>query len=261
MNFFKFQNLKKLLIPCLGVFALFACNEDDEEWDITELEVTTPNLDIPYTGGSHTFSFKTNNKWEISCTDEWVSFDKTSGTGDATITATFADNSTDYNRTSYIKLTSGEDPTSNNVVGVKNRTVSALQHSLYQDKVDEVNVQLENVYCSEDYISGDRYTSSHYQYSVRAEINITSKVLNINELIVEVGIGIYCTEYYRGEEKTIRYSRKLLAGNNTVEWEEGYYNGWSVTKIAIEPYMTYKLPDGNTLTKYYERVPVTITNI
>lgn len=259
MNLLQLRKWKELLFVCIGVLSFCACSED-EEWDITELEVTTSNLDIPYTGGSHTFSFKTNNKWTISCKDEWVSFDKTSGTGDATITATFENNPADYTRKSYIQLTSGEDPTSNNVVGVKNLTVSALQHSLYQDKLDAIKVEVKNVYCTKKsiYTSYDRQT--YYYYTVKAGIRIVSEDLNMDETIKEVGVTIYM-DGRRNEWSTHKINAtKSQTGDYMINLEDQYHSS-SYSKVEIIPYVKYILPNGNIQTNYYEKMLVTLTNI
>ena len=90
---------------CLGLPMFTSCEEDEKEWELTELELApTESFDIQYKGGSQSFSFKTNTNWKILSSGDWISFDKTSGTGDATVIATFAENSSNDNRKAVIRI-------------------------------------------------------------------------------------------------------------------------------------------------------------
>ncbi len=72
--------------------------DQEESFDVTQkgfFNVTELSESFESTGGSKTFTIKTDLPWEISADKTWISFDATSGTGDGsakTITATAAAN-------------------------------------------------------------------------------------------------------------------------------------------------------------------------
>ena len=133
----KFRNkVLAMSMICISMLLFISCAEDEKEWELTELELApTEDFDIPYKGGIQTFSFKTNNNWKVTSSGDWVTFDRTSGTGNATVIATFTENSSNDHRKAVISIISGEEPTPNNYVGVRTQIISTLQHSYYQEQI------------------------------------------------------------------------------------------------------------------------------
>lgn len=69
--------------------------DDEESFNISQtgsFSLTALSDPFESAGGDQTFSLKTDLSWEINADQTWLTFDKTSGTGDATITATAAAN-------------------------------------------------------------------------------------------------------------------------------------------------------------------------
>lgn len=262
---------------CLGLPMFTSCEENEvQEWELTELELTpTEDFDIPYKGGNQTFSFKTNNSWKVVSSGDWVTFDKASGTGDATITATFAENSTIDNRKAVIRVISGEEPTPNNYVGVVTQTISTLQHSNYQDRIDAISVKVKESICDSwtEYGNNNR----RYFYDVKASLEVNTNDKNTNELILKVGADLCYTEYYHGYYNDRSTAFTFDLGNDyDIEWTdgsgysnyvkvEGYRNLYQWKKFkdysnfSLKPFIIFKNPDGSQRAKvYYDEVPVKI---
>lgn len=51
-----------------------------------KINFDAPTVNFPYTAGTKSFSFLTDGKWTASSNSDWFTIDKTSGSGDATIT-------------------------------------------------------------------------------------------------------------------------------------------------------------------------------
>lgn len=270
MNKFK-QVILAMSMMSLGLPMFISCTEDEEEWDVTELELApTENFDIPYKGGNQTFSFKTNNSWKVVSSGDWVTFDKTSGTGDATITATFAENSTIDNRKAVIRVISGEEPTPNNYVGVVTQTISTLQHSHYQDRIDAISIKVKDAICE----SWTEYGNSNKQffYNVKASLEVESNDQNTSELILKVGADL-CYKlyeydswnnrgYYHDRSSFFAYD---FGKNYNIEWTDNGYTNYKgkiykdYSNFSLKPFAIFKNPDGSQRAKvYYDEVPVTI---
>ena len=69
--------------------------DDEESFNISQtgsFSLTALSDPFESAGGDQTFSLKTDLPWEVVADQTWLTFDQTSGTGDATITATAAAN-------------------------------------------------------------------------------------------------------------------------------------------------------------------------
>ena len=69
--------------------------DDEESFNISQtgsFSLTALSDPFESAGGDQTFSLKTDLPWEVVADQTWISFDQTSGIGDATITATAAAN-------------------------------------------------------------------------------------------------------------------------------------------------------------------------
>lgn len=268
----KFRNaILAMSMICLGLPMFTSCEEDEKEWELTELELApTESFDIQYKGGSQSFSFKTNTNWKILSSGDWISFDKTSGTGDATVIATFAENSSNDNRKAVIRIISGEEPTPNNYVGVKEEKISTLQHSYYQNRIDAISIRVKDAIC--DKRTEYSQYSKQFIYDVKASLEVETNDKNTSELILQIGAEL-CYKLYlydSWDNRGYYYDRSSIfkfefENNYNIEWtENGYTNDkgkiyCDYSSFSLKPFAIFKNPDGSQRAKvYYDEVPVTI---
>jgi hypothetical protein len=98
--------MKKLLFILAALFALIAVSCSKEEDALT---LTSTTFAISNSGATQALSFNANSNWSIKSDQDWVTFDKESGTsGDVVIEMTIAPNTTYEERTAKVTLQSGD---------------------------------------------------------------------------------------------------------------------------------------------------------
>lgn len=83
--------------------------DEEESFDVSQsasFSLTALSDPFESAGGAQTFNIKTDLPWEIVADQTWISFDQTSGTGDAVITATASANEGTL-RTATVTVTAG----------------------------------------------------------------------------------------------------------------------------------------------------------
>lgn len=87
----KFRLFFMLFICMLGMYSLSSCSED---WDEAQLAVDNTKLNVGAAGGALTISIRINTDWKVvTGNHSWLSFDRTSGSGDSELKITVEQNS------------------------------------------------------------------------------------------------------------------------------------------------------------------------
>lgn len=93
-------------------FAMVACgdNNDPEVSGSKSLEAITdlPNADVDANGRSFFLTIRTDGEWKIETSDNWCSFGRTSGKGDATVVGIIRENTTTNERAAKIVVVYGD---------------------------------------------------------------------------------------------------------------------------------------------------------
>lgn len=93
-------------------FAMVACgdNNDPEVSGSKSLEAITdlPNADVDANGRSFFLTIRTDGEWKIETSDNWCSFGRTSGKGDATVVGIIRENTTTNERAAKILVVYGD---------------------------------------------------------------------------------------------------------------------------------------------------------
>lgn len=146
-NYIKRKNLTHAALAALcalvaaGGFA--SCDEELEPWEIVSLEASCSQEELlPYDGGTFTVNIDANTDWTVTV-PEWMTADKTSGSGPDTISVTVGENEGDKARGGTIVIKAGASEPNGNIVGQTSKSVGVSQQAKYQDlKIDNVIVDL-----------------------------------------------------------------------------------------------------------------------
>ena len=99
---------------------------------VAKISVSPETLDdFSPEGGTATITLTSNTSWTITSDQEWLTFDKNSGEGDATVTLTTLENSSNEQRTANISISINGETTVNITVNQSKSTVSV--NSFYTD--------------------------------------------------------------------------------------------------------------------------------
>jgi len=121
MKFHKFTWFFCLL--CTAALS-FSC-DDENESEEPYLTVATAFVNVGSTEGSFDIEVKSNTAWTASSSDEWISISLAEGKGDATVTCTYAGNSTTEQRSAKISVTDKKGETSSYSITVLQKGVSS----------------------------------------------------------------------------------------------------------------------------------------
>lgn len=94
-----------LAVLAIGAFAYVSCAED---WEDTYLTVEQTSFSVSSNGETITVPIKTNSDWKIVSPASWLSFDKTSGTGDSELQITVSRNSSNK-RSAVVNICAGTE--------------------------------------------------------------------------------------------------------------------------------------------------------
>lgn len=120
-----------------------SCEEELDPWEIVELEADCSQEEaLPYDGGTFIVNVNANTAWTV-ITPEWMSADKTSGTGQGTVNVTVEENTGDNQRNGFVRITAGSSEPDGNIVGQTSQSFNITQQAKYEDlKISNVNVNL-----------------------------------------------------------------------------------------------------------------------
>lgn len=109
-----------IFLAILGLFAT-SCKEDE-----ILLTMESADMQIPAAGGSQILSFNATADWTVSSTQDWVSFNTTSGiAGSVRLTMTIAANTTYETRTAKVSIAAGDKVSVLNITQAMLTTFSA----------------------------------------------------------------------------------------------------------------------------------------
>lgn len=127
----------------VAVCGFASCDEGLEPWEIVSLEAScSQEGQLSYDGGTFTVSVDANTDWTVTV-PEWMTVDKTSGTGPGMISVAVGENESDKARGGTIVIKAGASEPNGNIAGQTSKSVSINQQAKYQDlKIDNVIVNL-----------------------------------------------------------------------------------------------------------------------
>ena len=101
------MKLEKLFVSILAAAALFVgCKDPEENSELPSLSVNQTEISVDKTGGTQTFTVKSNRDWTVTADADWLAVNPASGNAskkDATVTVTALQN-TGYNRTGTVTV-------------------------------------------------------------------------------------------------------------------------------------------------------------
>lgn len=118
-----------LAVMCvLGMTCGFtSCEEELDPWVPVELEADCSQEEaLPYDGGTFTVNVNANTAWTV-ITPEWMTADKTSGTGQGTVNITVMENKDSKQRIGSVQIIAGGSEPQGNVIGKKTSVISISQ--------------------------------------------------------------------------------------------------------------------------------------
>lgn len=171
--------LFKTLTLLMGCMVFHSCSEEWDRWEVINVEIdnsSLENIEIPYEGGSISIPFKTNSTWEISGNQDWISFNKNNGKGDATIEATIAANTAKESRNGSINIIFGNLEENNEILGSTSKTFSFMQHSEYEDMLNSLSLVIDSESRAESQYGGNPFyrkvmITYHFQYKNEEDLS------------------------------------------------------------------------------------------
>lgn len=156
--------MKKLyfIIVALAAMTLAACKNDDDFGKNLELSVDTTTLTVTSDGGVLKFSITSNSDWKITSSASWLSFEPSSGHGDAVITVTVSANET------YKDLTE-----SLSVNGYTKRVTVTVNQGAAEKPVEPVDERILEIKTAEDFA---KFGSSMEQYKVEETVTLAADI-------------------------------------------------------------------------------------
>lgn len=180
------QNYRlRLLSIALALCALLpgsltSCSEDFDPWQLVKLELSTDlekNEVIGYKGKTFDLMIQTETDWTIS-TPDWMTVDKTQGTGNETVRVTVAQTDQGRERTGTINVRAASAQENSNFVGTKQEKISIKQESLSKAVnfiITKAEVKKYNT--QKRYVSGTSYNWSTHDititYRIESELSDT----------------------------------------------------------------------------------------
>ncbi len=195
-NYIKRKNLTHTAVAALcalvaaGGFA--SCDEDLDPWKIVSLEASCSQEEmLPYDGGTFTVSVDANTDWTVTV-PEWMTADKTSGSGPGTVSVTAGENSDYEARTGMVQVTAGTTEPAGGVAGVKTTAFAVSQQSRQGAiNFNVIEAKVERVF-DDGYVTSESgtYERHHYKVAVTYEISTNLTEAEIAEMMKEPGIYV-----------------------------------------------------------------------
>lgn len=179
------KSLKKTVrsfVAITGCILLSSCNKEWDRWKTANLTFdngSVKEMEIPYTGETKVISFKSNSEWHIVSNYDWISFNKTSGTGDGTVEITIApnyelkkkeDSKNEGARIAKINfMAGGED--SNNLVGPISNIITITQESLITNIINFISLSIKDIKGEQSIENGVRKYKIFVTYNISVKNN------------------------------------------------------------------------------------------
>lgn len=175
------------MLCCLAALTvLSSCDKDLDPWEIVSLEVESSSQDatISHDGGTFTIDVNSNTKWSVKA-PEWVTVDKTSGEGKATINVTVDENKNYNKRTGLIQIVAQSDDVKDNVAGSK-----LLSVTITQDPAIIINItrtEVENIQDGDYIVTDDnkKFYYTRYKTTIEYEVDTNLTDAEIAELMTD----------------------------------------------------------------------------
>ena len=98
--------MRKILL--LTLFTIIVLASSCEKEIPATLTLSVGTVDIANYDGAVSFNVTSNNTWTVSTTESWLTFSKTTGSGDGSVTISAANNFTSTSRSATVKVTCKE---------------------------------------------------------------------------------------------------------------------------------------------------------
>ena len=246
---------------CIGALALCACGSDEEEWELIETSITMGSKKLDAFGEKKVIKIETNSSWEISTTSgdswnpsdvNWITFDKTSGIGNAEVIATIPKYESGYSRNAKIVIKTGglEQPV-NNVAGSETMTYSVYQSSVDDLVRNSLNISITNVKAWSHYVINviNGYWNYTYTTEGTADCEISyntndQRIIDlINGMITSVEVEMKFKDGWYNTNYTENHSIPFEIG--TSKYELSYEGGADYDDFYIT--VSVKLNDGTEI--------------
>ncbi len=188
---------------CIGALALCACSSDEEKWELIKTSISMGSNELDAFGEKKVIKIETNSSWEISATKgdswnpsdaNWITFDKTSGIGNAEVIATIPKYESGYSRYANIVIKTGglEQPV-NNVAGSETSTYPVGQNSVDNLVRNSLRIDISNMYARENYDSntGSFTIDGNIDYEISYNTEDERVIDVINGMITPVEIQLW----------------------------------------------------------------------
>lgn len=174
----------------ISIVGLSSCEEELDPWDIVTLEVaSSQEANISHDTNTFTINVNSNTKWNVEA-PEWMTVDKTSGEGKATINVTVAENKNCYKRSGTIKITAKSDDGKDNVAGHKTLSVQVTQDAAIISNIIGTEVEIIQ---DGDYIITDdkkKFYYTRYKATIEYEVDTNLTEDEIAEIIKDPYMNI-----------------------------------------------------------------------
>ena len=256
-NYIKRKNLTHAAVAALcalvaaGGFA--SCDEELEPWETVSLEASCSQEEmLPYDGGTFTVNIDANTDWTMTV-PEWMTADKTSGSGPGTVSVTAGENSDYEARTGMVQVTAGTTEPTGGVAGVKTTTFAVSQQSR-QGAVNfnVIEAKVERIQDGRYVIADGKYKYYWHRYKATITYEVSSDLTDaeIAEIAGDPRLSVKLNERYNyngtaWHEYIAAYDIPVTRGRHTVTCEQPEEDeswGRYVESVTITPYWT--LPTG-----------------
>jgi len=266
MNLLQLKKWKNLIMVCIGALALCACSSDEEEWELAETSVTFGSVTLDAFGGKKVIKISTNTYWEIMASttnvygndkSDWITFDKTSGVGDAEIIATIPRYESGDSRSKNVVIKTGRytkegsKKTVNNVAGGNSETWLVRQYSIDALLRESLNISITNVKAWSHYVINviNGYWNYTYTTEGTADCEISyntndQRIIDlINGMITSVEVEMKFKDGWYNTNYTENHSIPFEIG--TSKYELSYEGGADYDDFYIT--VSVKLNDGTEI--------------
>lgn len=145
-----------------------SCEEELDPWVPVELEAECQQEEaMPYNGGTFSINVNSNTAWTVTASD-WITVDRTSGTGQGTINVTVEENTGDNRRSGSIRITAGGSEPDGDIAGQTSQSFNITQE--YMVDAVEITDVLPTISREPSSTTRDGY---HYYGSVTYTVNTT----------------------------------------------------------------------------------------
>lgn len=146
------NNLLVKLFAVAIAMGMFSCEEELEPWVGVTLQADCSlDSDVTYEGTSFTVQVESNTDW-VAVASEWLTLDKTQGTGPGTVQVFVPENETNEVRSGFVRIEAGSEEPIGNIVGQLSQSFTVRQSARFEAiEITNVKVALQRRRLSNDY--------------------------------------------------------------------------------------------------------------